>query len=495
MDEPLSNLDAKLRLAMRSELIQLHEQLKTTFIYVTHDQMESMAMADQIVLMDQGTIMQQAAPEVIYHDPDNIFTAQFIGMPPANILELPGQAGSIGFRPERVKLNAGREKQASAAAERSLPGSCWGQKSSIKSRSQREWLWSAARSFPSGPEIWQRFSRIGRICTFSTVRGSGSGRTWPGCWNWRREERYEPYEKEERNENAEKKRGVSRFTPYALIGPAMALMAVFVFYPLADLVYLSFFDYNLIGKKKFAGLGNYKVLFFVKTDFWEALSNTAVYTGTVVVLSLLLAVLFAMWLERDSLVNRFLQKSMFTPYLISMVSCAYIWSWMYNDDSGILNAMLAMFGLPLSRWLNDSHIALFCVAAVAVWKSLGYYLIIVLASVRTIPPEILEAAELDNTSPVRKFFRITLPMISPQLFFLLITITISSFKVFDTIQVMTGGGPGNATDVLVTYIYRYAFEMNARVGYASAAGTVLLVILMILTFVYFRMLGRKVYYQ
>ena len=110
MDEPLSNLDAKLRLAMRSELIQLHEQLKTTFIYVTHDQMESMAMADQIVLMDQGTIMQQAAPEVIYHDPDNIFTAQFIGMPPANILELPGQAGSIGFRPERGKLNAGREK-------------------------------------------------------------------------------------------------------------------------------------------------------------------------------------------------------------------------------------------------------------------------------------------------------------------------------------------------------------------------------------------------
>lgn len=128
-------------------------------------------------------------------------------------------------------------------------------------------------------------------------------------------------------------------------------------------------------------------------------------------------------------------------------------------------------------------------------EGLGYYLIIVLASVRTIPPEILEAAELDNTSPVRKFFRITLPMISPQLFFLLITITISSFKVFDTIQVMTGGGPGNATDVLVTYIYRYAFEMNARVGYASAAGTVLLVILMILTFVYFRMLGRKVYYQ
>lgn len=299
---------------------------------------------------------------------------------------------------------------------------------------------------------------------------------------------------EQKKTAQKKKRGISP-APYLMVGPAMALLMVFVFYPLVNLVYLSFYDYNLIGKKKFIGWKNYSTLFFVKTDFLNALENTAVYTAAVVVFSLLLAVLFAMWLERDSWFNRFLQKSMFTPYLISMVSCAYIWSWIYNDDSGILNAMLALFHLPLSRWLKDSQIALFCVAAVAVWKSLGYYLIIVMASIRSIPAEILEAASLDNTPPVRKFFKITLPMISPQLFFLLITITISSFKVFDMVQVMTNGGPGNATDVLVTYIYRYAFEMNARVGYASAAGTVLLVILMILTFIYFRLLGRKVYYQ
>ena len=243
-------------------------------------------------------------------------------------------------------------------------------------------------------------------------------------------------------------------TPYLFVTPAMILLTVFVFYPLVNLVYLSFFDYNLIGRKEFIGFKNYETLFLVKTDFLEAFQNTLVYTGTVVFFSLLLAVLFAMLLEKDSAINRFLQKSMFTPYLISMVSCAYIWSWMYNVDSGILNAMLELFHLPLSRWLNDSHIALFCVAAVAVWKSLGYYLIIVMASVRTIPPEILEV-----------------------------------------IQVMTDGGPGNATDVLVTYIYRYAFEMNAKVGYASAAGTILLLVLMGLTFVYFRVLGRKVYYQ
>lgn len=290
-------------------------------------------------------------------------------------------------------------------------------------------------------------------------------------------------------------RAPHRLTPYLLVGPSMVLLLIFVFYPLVNLIYLSFFDYNLISEKTFVGLKNYEVLFFLKTDFLQALRNTAVYTVTVLFFSLLLAVLFALWLEPESRMNRFLQKSMFTPYLISMVSCAYIWSWMYDADSGILNAMLELFGLPLSRWLNDSDLALFCVAAVAVWKSLGYYLILVLSSIRTIPTEILEAAALDNTPPVRKFFRITLPMISPQLFFLLITITISSFKVFDVVRVMTDGGPGNATDVLVTYIYRYAFQMNARVGYASAAGTVLLVILMILTYFYFRVLSKRVYYR
>ena len=106
MDEPLSNLDAKLRATMRSELIQLHEELKTTFVYVTHDQVESMAMADYIVLMNHGKIMQQATPEVIYNDPDNIFTAQFIGTPPTNILAINNNPNKLGYRPEKIKINS-----------------------------------------------------------------------------------------------------------------------------------------------------------------------------------------------------------------------------------------------------------------------------------------------------------------------------------------------------------------------------------------------------
>ena len=271
--------------------------------------------------------------------------------------------------------------------------------------------------------------------------------------------------------NYDKKRSL---TGYLMVSPAMILMLIFVFYPLVNLVYLSFFNYNLIGTKEFVGLKNYKILFFIKTDFIQALRNTGVYTLTVLIFSLLLAILLALWLEKDNWINRFLQKSMFTPYLISMVSCAYIWSWMYDSDSGVFNALLNALKLSPLRWLNDSDMAIFCVAAVAVWKSLGYYLIIVLASIKTVPRDILEAAELDRTPPLRKFIKITLPMISPQLFFLLIT---------------------NSTDVLVTYIYRYAFQMNAKVGYASAAGTVLLIIMMILTYLYFKVLNKRIYYQ
>ena len=286
-----------------------------------------------------------------------------------------------------------------------------------------------------------------------------------------------------------------RWVPYLMVAPAMAFLLVFTFYPLANLVYLSFFRYNLISDKVFIGLTNYRNLLFVKKDFLQALENTVVYSFAVVFFTILLAILFALWLEKDSWFNRFVQKSMFTPYLIAMVSTAYIWSWIFDVDAGLLNAALNFFQLTPLRWLNDSSLAIWCIVIVSVWKSLGYYLLIVLASLKSIPREIMEAAELDNTPWLRKFIRIILPMISPQIFFLLITITISSFKVFDSVQVMTTGGPGNATDVLVTYVHRYAFQMNMRVGYASAAGSILLGILMILTVFYFRFLGRKVHYQ
>ena len=136
-----------------------------------------------------------------------------------------------------------------------------------------------------------------------------------------------------------------------------------------------------------------------------------------------------------------------------------------------------------------------CVIIMNVWKSIGYYALIILAALKAIPTEIYEAAKLDNTSPMRTFFKITLPMLSPQIFFMLITITTGSFKVFDSMRIMTGGGPGDSTRVISMYIYDYAFQRNNSLGIGAAAGVVLLIILILITLLDFKGLERKVHYQ
>ena len=284
--------------------------------------------------------------------------------------------------------------------------------------------------------------------------------------------------------------------PYVMIAPAMVFLLIFTFYPMVNLIYLSFHDYNLVNPvKTFVGLQNYETLFFIKRDFLIALRNTAVYTISVVGLLIPLSLLFALWFQADTRLNQFAQTAVFTPHLIAMLSCSMIWSWIMDQNSyGLLNLVLGFFKIPPLRWLNSSDTAMLSVVIVSVWKSIGYYALVILSALKSIPADIYEAAELDNAPKVRTFFKITLPMLSPQLFFLLVVITINSFKVFDTIRIMTNGGPGSSTDVISYYIYRYAFQFF-KIGYASAAGTVLMVILMIMTAVYFKVLSKKVHYQ
>ena len=291
------------------------------------------------------------------------------------------------------------------------------------------------------------------------------------------------------------RKGRNYVQPFLMVSPAMAFLGIFTVYPMCYLAYLSLFSFKLARPdlKKFTGLQNYYFLLCVKKDFLIALKNTAVYTAAVVIFLILFAVVFALWLQKNTLLNTLAQRAVFTPHLVAMISCGMIWSWIM-DEKGLFNAVLGIFGLPGLKWLNSSSTAMISIVIVSVWKSMGYYALIVLSALKAIPAEIQEAAELDNTGPFRKLFRITLPMISPQLFFLLITITISSFKVFDTVRVMTEGGPGNSTNVLSYYIYHYVFKNN-QMGLATSAGTILMVILMIMTGIYFKMIGNKVHYQ
>lgn len=165
-----------------------------------------------------------------------------------------------------------------------------------------------------------------------------------------------------------------------------------------------------------------------------------------------------------------------------------------DEKTGLFNMVLSALGLPTLPWLQSSDTAMMSIVIVSVWKSLGYYVMIIFAALQGIPSEIYEAADLDNASKTSCFFKITLPMISPQLFLALITMTIGSFKVFETIRIMTNGGPGTSTQVLVYYIYQYAFNYF-KVGIASTGGVVLLIIVGLLTLFYFKALSKKVHYQ
>jgi sn-glycerol 3-phosphate transport system permease protein len=287
-----------------------------------------------------------------------------------------------------------------------------------------------------------------------------------------------------------------RIVGYVTALPAFVLLSLFTVYPVLSLVWSSLFSGSLITKKRaFVGIGNYRDL-MESEDFRLVLSNTFVYTLLLVVMVIVLAILIAVWLngKKHKILNEAVQGFIFTPHIISLVSASLVFLWIMDRDSGLFNIALNFFGLPSFPFLNSPKTALFSMVLVMVWKSLGYYSLIFLAALQTIPHDIYEAAELDDTPTVRVFYKITLPMISPTILFTTVVATINSFRIFDTVSIMTQGGPVNSTNTLVYYIYQYAFKFS-KIGIASAAGVIMLSFVGILTFIQFGLGGRRVHYQ
>lgn len=289
----------------------------------------------------------------------------------------------------------------------------------------------------------------------------------------------------------------SWISSYIMVIPAICFLCVFAVYPAFNMVQLSLYQGSATKPyKKFLGLGNYEKLLFVKDDFWVAMRNTAVYTAWIVVLLIFFSVVFANWLFHERKINRLAQSVFFLPHLVAGVSCGFIWGWMMSGmPYGLFNTFLGWFGISPIQWLSQRETAMGGIIAMNTWKSIGYYALIVLSALKSIPMEIYEAAELDHSGPVRTFCKITLPMLTPQLFFLLITITTGSFKVFDSVRIMTNGGPGDATRTISMYIYDYAFQRNNSLGMAAASGVMLMVILMFVTWLDFGVVEKKVHYQ
>lgn len=284
-----------------------------------------------------------------------------------------------------------------------------------------------------------------------------------------------------------------KLLPYLLIAPVLVLLGVFYVYPLGYNLVLSMFDWNMRGPLTFVGFGNFAEL-FGDPEFGQVMSNTLLYMLMDVSLTLVGGFLLALYLRRSTIVTRFLESAVFVPTVVSLVSVALVFVWLMRPDDGLINWFLSLVGIAPVGWLSDPAIALFSVALVSVWKSVGLNALIILAAMRGVARELYEAAAIDRGSRWSQLTRITIPMISPTLFFLVLINIISSFQAFDTINVMTEGGPQGATNTLIFSIYREGFEYY-RVGYAAALSTVLMVIVGVITLIYFRLLQRRVHYR
>jgi sn-glycerol 3-phosphate transport system permease protein len=287
---------------------------------------------------------------------------------------------------------------------------------------------------------------------------------------------------------------IKKLEPYLMVIPSTLFLLVFSVYPILFLIYISLTNWRIITPDlKFVGFNNFSRL-MNDLIFRKAVSNTIIYTASMVVILIILSLILAMWLVKSSRLDQFVQTSVFTPHIISLVSVSMIWLWLMDSRIGLLNSVLNTFGLPSLKWLESSKTALMSIIIVSSWKSLGYYTLILIASLKGIPASILEAATIDGAKGRTMLFKIIVPLLSPQLFLLLIVITMGSFKVFDTIRIMTGGGPAGATEVIATFIYREAF-FNMHTGYAAAGGVVLLIITILLSLIYFKLLSKRIYYQ
>jgi putative chitobiose transport system permease protein len=280
------------------------------------------------------------------------------------------------------------------------------------------------------------------------------------------------------------------YTPYLFLLPALAFMGVFLFYPIIDVFRLSFTDYNMITEANFTGLENYRNL-FNDPLFWKTLTNSFIYLIGVVPILVVAPIFLAILVNHKLAGIKWFRAAYYIPVVTSMVVVGIMWKWLYQGN-GILNYILQTLGLINNQinWLTDPQIALFAVMAVTVWKGLGYYMVIYLSGLQSIPQELYEVSDIDGASWWQKQLHVTIPLLKPSIMLVSILSSIAAMKVFTEVYVMTKGGPLNSSKTLVYYIYEEAFE-NLTLGYAAAMGFVLFIVIFILSFFNIKLMDQS----
>jgi sn-glycerol 3-phosphate transport system permease protein len=281
---------------------------------------------------------------------------------------------------------------------------------------------------------------------------------------------------------------------WLLLTPAAVLLIGFTHYPAAATLWDSFFSTGTVVRpSKFVGLANYATL-VDDPIFWKVLGNNLVFALGTIPTSIALAMLMAVWVNGKLPARALVRMSYFTPTILPMIAVANLWLFFYTPQIGMLDKLTAAFGSPSHNWLGDPDTVMACLAVMTVWKEAGFFMIFYLAALQSLPPELQEAARMEGASRWYFFRRVTFPLLMPTTLFVLVNATINSFKLVDHLFILTKGGPDNASNLLLYYIYQVAFSFFDT-AYAAALTAVLLALLAALAVVQFVMVEKRVHYR
>lgn len=285
------------------------------------------------------------------------------------------------------------------------------------------------------------------------------------------------------------------FWGYTMIAPLFIGLVVFYLWPILQTFYFSFTKWEAFNNYSWTGLDNYRRMLH-DTKLLHALGNTVFYVVMFVPASIILAIIVATLLNQKVRGLAIYRTLFFLPVVTMPAAVAMVWKWLYNSDYGLINYTLDQLSLKGQNWLTDPKLALFSIVVVSVWSSIGHNMIIFLSGLQGISSSYYEAASLDGAGAFRKFFQITLPMLTPTIFFVSVMSLISAFQVFDLIFMMIGKNSLviDNTQSIVYLFYKYAFEDNDK-GYASALGIFLMAIILIITAVQMKLQKKWVHYE
>lgn len=272
---------------------------------------------------------------------------------------------------------------------------------------------------------------------------------------------------------------------FVLLLPNFLGFLIFLIIPMIISFGMSFVSWDLFGPVRWVGFDNYIELFLEDQVFRRVFWNTMYFTAVTVPIGIVLSLFLALAMDQKIIGIKFFRIAYFMPVISSMIAVAIVWQWIYNPEFGLLNYFLGLIGIEGPSWLSDVFWAMPAIIVVSIWQGLGFNMLLFLAGLQGISEVYYEAAEVDGAGWFEKFWNITIPLLAPTTFFVMVMAAIGAFQAFDAVYLMTAGGPARATSVLAHYLYQNAFQYF-RMGYASALAYVLFFIVLIFTLIQLR---------